>query len=131
MHPLAETFCEACQSTHSLKRGCRCARCGCGMHPLFIVCVSGLKGEKLAWCPACDEMLQRARDPRVGDRIITLDGLVEVEIKDVCDDESGVFYTHTETGSERHFRFLYIYQAYVTKAIKGGQTFHAVEDDEE
>jgi hypothetical protein len=135
-----EQFCEACQTTHSLKRGCQCARCGCGMHPLFICCVSGNNGEKLAWCPICDDMLHRSQDPHVGDRFIGLDGVTMTEIKAVLPLEDAglgpghdrcVHYTNTGTGDHVHETFIGIYMMQARRAVGGGHTFHAVEDDEE
>lgn len=128
-----EEFCQACQTTHSLQRGCQCARCGCGLHPLFICCVSGINGENLAWCPTCDEMRYRALSPRAGDRIL-FDEKMTIEVLathtlDLLKIEAVSYLDHRDD-TERLVT-LALYQERAETAIKGGHTFHAVEDDEE
>jgi len=82
----------------------------------------------------------RACDPRPGDRWIELDGVTTSEITAV--DEMGggitdpeinqiVSYTHSQTGPRVHQMLLGEYRQLVKDALKGGHTFHAVEDDEE
>lgn len=54
--------CESCLGLHKRGESCRCAVCGCGLHPQFIVCRrvekkfgSYLTNERQSWCPRCDE----------------------------------------------------------------------------
>lgn len=47
-------LCPFCLVEHMSDASCRCARCGCHLHPQFIECVT-IGGERQAWCPACAE----------------------------------------------------------------------------
>lgn len=74
------------------------------------------------------DIINRACDPRVGDRMIGLDGITTITVRAV---EHGlVTYQATQDDAE-HMMGLDLYQERITTAIQGGHTFHAVEDDEE
>lgn len=81
----------------------------------------------------------RACDPRVGDRFIGLDEVTVVEITAVRDvpgnptpgTQQVIEYSDNRRTSPTPSMFLGYYQEMVKNTLKGGHTFHAVEDDEE
>lgn len=88
-------------------------------------------------------ILDRAYDPRVGDRFIGRDGtssstVIAVDpLEGITDADFGpghsriISYTTSLTGPRIHQALLCDWETLAANAIEGGHTFHPVEDDEE
>lgn len=94
----------------------------------------------LPW--GCDAfaLIDKASDPRVGDRFIGLDERTVIEIAAVFPMEDAglgpghevcVEYTDSRTGDHLHNLFIWRFRQLAKLTVLGGHTFHAVEDDEE
>lgn len=84
--------------------------------------------------------MNRACDPRPGDRFVGLDNTTVIEVKSVfLMEDAGrgpghdrcVEYTDSRHGQHLFNLFIWKFQELATTAIQAGHTFHAVEDDEE
>lgn len=76
--------------------------------------------------------IDRARSPRVGDRLLNRDQTcVLMEVKEVIGEGADTVVKYVLTGSSREFTDpLDAYQWMVQCAVESGETFHGVEDDE-
>jgi hypothetical protein len=85
-------------------------------------------------------IVDRACDPRVGDRFVSISGVALSEVIALHEmpdtglgpgHDSLVQFTHTETGDFIHQLFIGDFRKAAQTAIEGGHQFHAVEDDED